>query len=577
MKYKTNMATLRFISKVAGKDKIYIVYLILIQAILGGSGVAYAFFMREMIDAATGGNRSSFIRYALFFGGLVLLQIALRAMTRFLVDFTKVTMENRLKYRLFSGILSKNYESVTGVHSGEWLNRLTSDATIVADGLVQILPGLSGMAVRLFSAVVFLIVIEPRFAYILIPGGLVLMIFSTAFRKVLKQMHKNIQESDGKVRIMFQEYLESLLVVRAYGVEDMAAAETKKGMRAYKKSLMRRNHVSNFCNVGFGIIMNGAYVAGAIFCSYGILTKTMTYGTFTAVLQLIGQVQSPFANITGYLPRYYAMLASAERLEDIEKLPDREEIRVYPTEAVHAAYENALTGFGLRDAGFTYQSPTLQSVGEEVRIGHRTVVLKHIDMDIKKGEYVAFTGPSGCGKSTALKLFLGLYPLDEGERYLCMGEKEEPLHSAWQKLFAFVPQGNHLMSGSIREVVAFSDKDMMQDEGRLWHALKVACAETFVRQLPDGLDTILGERGSGLSEGQMQRLAIARAIFSGHPILIMDEATSALDEKTERQLLCNLRSMTDRTVLLVTHRPAALEICDKVVQFENNGVHILKK
>lgn len=575
MKNEKDRTVLRWMSHVAGFKQIYIGLLLLIQIVLGVSSVFYALFLSYMIDGAAAGDEGVFIRYAIALVGLIAVQIALRALSRFLTEYTKICLENEFKERLFSSLLTKDYESVNGVHSGEWLNRLTSDVTVVAGSMVDILPGLSGMAVKLLAAALMLLVLEPRFGYFLIPGGIFLLLFTYAFRRKLKQMHKKIQETDGDVRILFQEYLESLLVVRSYGMEEMAKEEARGKMQILKKAVLKRNHFSNFCNVGFGTIMHGAYAAGAIFCGYGILTRTMTYGTFTAVLQLIAQIQTPFANLTGFFPRYYAMLASAERLMDAEFLPDKEVLEVLDEKEVHRRYHEELTGLGLSHAGFTYRTITRLSEDGET-VGRETVVLTDINLEIRKGDYVAFTGPSGCGKSTALKLFLGLYPLDEGERYLRFGEGKEPLNSSWQKLFAYVPQGNHLMSGTIREVVAFSDKEQMKDDARIEHALTVACAKEFVDELEQGVDTTLGERGAGLSEGQMQRLAIARAVFSGHPILMMDESTSALDETTEKQLLTNLHSMTDKTVLIVTHRPAVLDICDKIVKFSEDGVQILE-
>ena len=186
-------------------------------------------------------------------------------------------------------------------------------------------------------------------------------------------------------------------------------------------------------------------------------------------------------------------------------------------------------------------------------------------MDIRKGEYVAFCGPSGCGKSTVLKLLMCMYDLDEGERYVAGKGGEVSLTRGWRGLFSYVPQGNQLMSGTIREVVTFGDE---AQEERIWQALRISCADSFIRELPEGLDTQLGERGAGLSEGQMQRIAIARAVFSDRPILLLDEATSALDEATEAAVLDNLRAMTDKTVIIVTHRPKALEITDKIIHFK---------
>ena len=201
------------------------------------------------------------------------------------------------------------------------------------------------------------------------------------------------------------------------------------------------------------------------------------------------------------------------------------------------------------------------------------VVLKNISVEIKKGEYIAFTGHSGCGKSTVLKLLMCIYKLDGGRRYITdISENTEELSAKFHRLFAYVPQGNQLMSGTIRDVVSFADRSGMNDGERINEALKIACAKEFVGELDEGVDTLLGERGTGLSEGQMQRIAIARAIYSKCPVLLLDEATSALDEATERRVLENLKSMTDKTVVIVTHRPDALEICDRILRFTENGV-----
>ncbi len=220
------------------------------------------------------------------------------------------------------------------------------------------------------------------------------------------------------------------------------------------------------------------------------------------------------------------------------------------------------------------------------------LVLNGLCTDIKKGDYVALVGQSGCGKSTFLKLLMCLYPLDSGERYVTLtkDQKEkmpdpagddatmtEPLTSRWRRLFAYVPQGDTFMSGTIREIVAFSDKDAMSDDDRIDEAIRAACADDFVYKMENGVDTELGEKGLGLSEGQLQRLSIARAIFSGRPVLLLDECTSALDDDTERRLLDNLRSMTDRTVFIVTHRAAALDICDRIIRFSPDGSVVMEE
>ena len=545
--------------------------LLVIQALLGLSSVWYAFLLRNIIDHAVNENRLEFHRSMAMIAGLVAVQIGLRAVTRWLEEFSCSSIENVFKNRLFGNLLKKDYASVTARHSGEWLNRLTSDTVICAGSVVEILPGVVGMLVKMAGALIMLLALEPRFAYILIPGGSLLILLTYAFRKVLKKLHKNVQEQDGRLRIFLQDHLGSLVIVRSFAAENQVEKEACERMADHKAARMKKNRFSNVCNIGLAGAMNGMYLLGLGYCGLGIMQGTITYGTLMAILQLIAQIQSPFANITGYLPRFYAMLASAERLMEAERLADDVPHGAKGADEIHTFYHDKFAAVDFAHVDFTY----LRRDGEEFDVKHQPQVLKNISLRIEKGEYVAFTGHSGCGKSTMLKLLMCLYPLSSGERYLIQREGDRiELTSEWHRLFAYVPQGNQLMSGTIREIIAFADKSQMRDEDKLWKALKIACADKFVQELENGLDTLLGERGQGLSEGQMQRIAIARALFSDNPILLLDEATSALDENTERQLLENLRHMTDKTVLIVTHRPAALAICDKKVTMSADGVEI---
>lgn len=558
----SSRGTLGWIGATAGMAKSYILLLLTVQAVLGISSVGYALLLRRLINAAVAGERTAFFEAIGMFALLVMAQVLLRALNRHFEELSRAILENRFKDNLFSNLLKSDYASVTKVHSGEWMNRLTSDTVVVADGMTQILPGLTGMAVKMIGALAAILWMEPRFLYILIPGGILLVFFSYAFRKVMKRLHKVIQEKDGFLRVFLSEHLGSLIVIRTFAQEKNVRNGAWERMKAHQDARMKRNVFSNICNIGFGTVMNGAYVLGAFFGGYGILTGTMTYGNLIAILQLISQIQNPFANITGYLPRYYGMLASAERLMEAEEF-EKEEEDIPSEEEVQSFYKTEFQGLGLRHAAFTYQPPVQQD-GKQTEM---PIVFADLNLKIQKGEYVAFVGPSGCGKSTVLKLLMCLYSLDHGKRYLKTESGELDLSGKWRTLFAYVPQGNQLLSGTIREIVAFGDPEKMKLDERLHQALEIACAEEFVQELERGVDTLLGERGMGLSEGQMQRIAVARAIFSEHPILLLDEATSSLDEATEAKLLANLRNMTEKTVIIVTHRAAVLGICDKTIEF----------
>ena len=554
---KTNKSALHFINEVAGKSRLYIIFLLLVQMVLGISSVFYALLLRGLIDGAVAHDSKKMLTFCVLFAALVVGQIALRAVLRFLEEYAKATYENAFKSRLFAGLLTHNYGAVTATHSGEWMNRLTSDTVVVSEGLATIVPGVAGMITKMAGALVVILIMEPRFAYILVPGGILLVLLTYIFRKQLKKLHKQMQEKDGLVRIFLQEHLGSLMIVKAFGKEADSLTEAESHMSEHKKARMRKNHFSNVCNIGFGAVMNGAYVFGAVYGAFGIYNGTMTYGTFMAMLQLISQIQNPFANITGYLPKYFAMLASAERLMEIE-VYEKDKVRALEKVCAkvrmsdeQSRYTPDNSTFGLSHVDFTYLPPVITE-GDTIM----PIVLKDCSLMIRKGEFVAFTGSSGCGKSTVLKLLMGLYTVDAGEVYGCD-----------RSMFAYVPQGNQLMSGSIRDIITFSDKDKNGDEAGIYRALRIACADGFIAELEQGIDTLLGERGLGLSEGQMQRLAIARAIYSDRPVLLLDEATSALDAGTEEAVLWNLRSMTDKTVIIVTHRPAALKLCDRQIAF----------
>ncbi|MCD7864409.1 MAG: ATP-binding cassette domain-containing protein [Lachnospiraceae bacterium] len=515
--------------------------------------VVLALVMREAVDYAVALNQALFLRWTGVFFGINVAQLVIRAIIRQQDESIRASIENRLKENAYESILFSCYSSLKVYHTGELQNRMTNDTKVVADYATDLIPGVFSMAVQLVCALVVLMVLDWRFGSLFLIGGCVMLGVTFLFHRRMKSLHKEVQETDGKLRSWLQESVESIQILKSFEAEEMAVSRTEEKAAEHKTARMKRRTFSNICNVGFGAVMQGSYLFGLVWCGFGILNGTLTYGTLTAVLELTSQIRSPFANISGVVPQYYSMLASAERLIELEKLPKESETKNLPD----------FTGIHAENLTFIYDD------GEEE-------VISDASFDIGKGEIIALTGISGIGKSTLLKILLGIYSPVSGRLYADCEEQEVEIDSKTRQWFSYVPQGNMLMSGSIYEAVDFlhaAPYTKSQKERVEW-ACRIACADEFIRELPNGYDTVLGEKGTGLSEGQMQRIAIARAVYRNAPVLLLDEATSALDEDTEHRLLENLRELDGQTVLVVTHRPAAMEICTKRLVFEHSHIRV---
>lgn len=557
MKKATDFKTLKWIFSVSGRSLWWTALYLLVRVIQSATCIVYAYALGEVVNRAQAGVKEDFLQQLVFFVGLVLVTLIQQALGRYLQEKSKVSLEKRFRVHTFSQLLRRDYGQISQIHTGDWMTRITSDTQLVANSVALIVPEITGALVRMLGAVISLFQLAPTVTAILLPCGLAMAGLSFLVRKQLKRMHKDMQKADGETRSFIQERLFSLPVVRAFTQEDTSVEMAGQRIDTYVTARMRRFRFVNIIFTLFATAVNGAQLLGIAVCGWGILTGGITYGTMSSVLYLINLLEGPLQNFSGYFSQYYSMLASAERLMEIESFQPDSAAPPHSREAVQDFYANRLDSFGLENASFAYEE------------GENNIVLDKVSLQIRKGEFVAFTGESGCGKSTSMKLLLSLYALQSGSTYLQSTDcSRQKLDAAWRGLFAYVPQGNQLISGTIRETLTFADPQLMTQEAQLWSALKIACADGFVAELPDGLDTMLGERGSGLSEGQMQRLSVARAIFSGRPVLLLDEATSALDASTEAQLLKNLRQLEDRTVLIITHREAALEVCDRQIHFE---------
>ena len=539
---------------VSGKLKLGVLLLVLLNSAISISAVAFALVLREAIDGAVSGNKMVFLKFVIILGLIMLGQIAARGVIRFLDEYVRSSMENVIKTRLYETILSRKYSAITAFHTGELLNRITNDAVVVADGFVQIIPGIIAMLVKLAGAAAVLFVLDYRFSVIFFAGGGLVLIFTTLFRRVMKKLHKDVQAADGVLRSYLSENLGSLMVLKTFGAERKSIDTSKQYMDKHRFMRMKRNKFSNICNVGFGLVMNGGYIFGLCWCSFGILHGSITYGTLSAVLQLVDQLWAPLANMTGYLPKFYGMLSSAERCMELETLEEEHVESQFSRDYCRELYKD-MTAIECKNITFRYEDD---------------IILENADISIGKGELITIMGNSGAGKSTLLKLLLAIYEPEKGTLEIKTEKESYALTEKYRKMFAYVPQGNFLMSGNVTSAIAsLDDTSADVDMDKVKAVAHIACADTFVEKLEHGYDTLIGERGMGISEGQAQRLAIARALYTDAPVLLLDEATSALDEQIEKKVLKNIRELTDKTVIIVSHRKAVLEVCDRCVVLED--------
>lgn len=517
-------------------------------------GVTFALTSKLVIDAAVSHDMQALKISAVKLIVIIALQIAIKLLGQSLEVMVTAKLHMSMRSRLFSTILKRDYSAATAYHSGDLLTRLSDDTNIVSSGIISLIPTVLSLVTGLVYALYSLIRLDPNFAFILLVGGVILLFVISAFRGVMKRLHKRVQETESKVRSFFQESMGSLLMVKVFSIEDTVSRKADGLQNDNYKAQMRRRNLSIFASSSLSLIFSAGMLYALLHSAFRLYYGVITFGTLTAILQLVGQIQSPFASLSGIVPQYYSVLASAERIIEIENLPQEEALcRDLDPESSYQElelirFENVSFGYG------------------------RDIVLDGANLTINKGDFAVIAGISGIGKSTLIKLLLSVISPQEGEIYLMLGDQKLPVGKHSRPLFSYVPQGNLLLSGTIREAVSLIRPDATDEE--IMQAAEISCAAEFIKKLPDGLDTYVGEKGLGLSEGQVQRLAVTRAILSDAPIILLDEATSALDEATERKLLQNIKAMENKTCIIISHKRAAFDVCNKKIYIDNKKIRV---
>ena len=490
---------------------------------------------KALVDGATSGNANALWLYGGLMVGLYAVQRGLSVLTSFMQIKTSAKLQRHLQGMVTKSILGKEYASLKNYHSGELVNRVFSDVSVIKGGLMNLLPTMLTTVVSFVGAAAILISWDWRFVPVMILAALAGSGVMIAFREPMKRRHKRMQAAEDALHASTQETLENIRIVKASVSESRAIGSIEEDREHLVTEQMRNGKLSIAMNSGMGVMFDISRLICYLWGCVKIYQGTFTYGSLAAMISLVGRIQGPIANGMRLVSQAYGVVASAERLLEVIGLPDEDD----------GTMLQSFDAIRLEKVGFQYDDGTDD-------------VLNDVSGTIRRGDFVAVTGLSGGGKTSLFQLLLGIYKPTSGSVLFQSGDQAVPAARGTRALFAYVPQGNMLMSGTLRDNLTMFTDAATEEEIR--QAVRAACLDGLVKEI--GMDARLGERGVGLSEGQAQRVAIARALLSKAPILLLDEATSALDEETEAQLLRNIDAMRDKTVIIVTHRRAALAICD---------------
>ena len=514
-----------------------------------GMGLLGVDTLRKLTDIAAGVREGSIVWMSVLLAAVFLCEMLLHILSTWVAAVLGVRAQNMMQKFFFQRLLKGQWSGVEKYHSGDVLNRLFSDVGDIVKLMTEVLPSTLILVVQFFASLIYLYLMDSTLAVILVLVSPAFLLLSRIYFRKMRRIVRRIKDSNSSIQAIIQESMSHKLVIKTLERADMMSARLHGRQELLREQVKERAKFSiltkTLVNIGFA----SAYLIGLVWGLFQLQGGAITIGVLIAFTQLINRIQRPMLDMARLLPVFVNSLASSERLIELEELPLEKEEKPVIMEG----------GVGLR-----FQNVSFRYMPEDGRSG-RTVI-SGFTHDFRPGSFTAVFGETGVGKTTLIRMMLALISPDSGSATIYNQDGEFGLSPATRNNFSYIPQGNTLFSGTIRENLQLGKPDATDEEMK--SALQIAMAD-FVFGLPFGLDTVCSEQGGGLSEGQAQRIAIARALLRPCRVLLLDEATSSLDVQTERDLLQNLKAhLRDTTVIFITHRLAVTDFTTDIITLE---------
>ena len=534
---------------------------------LMGTGVSLisSLISKDLVDIITGHQTGQLLGTFAAMIGFSIANILVSQASGYASTFISLKVDTEIKNEIFAKMLVTDWESLTDYHTGDLVTRWSSDASNISSGILNWIPNLIIYSFRFISALAIVLYYDPTFALFALLG----MPFSALLsRPLLRRMTKNNERSaamNAKLYGFNQEAFSNIQTIKAFDLIHFYTSKLKSLQDDYIHMRLDFQKMSMLTSVLMSIISFIVSYSCYGWGIYRVWSNSISYGTMTMFLSLSGTLTGAVNSLVSLVPSAISLTISAGRLMDIVEMPQEDYSQDYAVRCFEKQYRSEGIGLNMQNLSYAYRNGTS--------------VFADASMEAYPHEIVALVGPSGEGKTTMLRLILSLLTPQVGSFHVCAGEQHEhciEMSPSTRKLFSYVPQGNTMFSGTIADNMRNVKPDATDEE--MIEAMKLACAWDFVEKLPDGIYSEIKERGGGFSEGQAQRLSIARALLRKSPILLLDEATSALDVATERKVLRNIMQDTyPRTCIVTTHRPTVLNICTRVYAIRNKKCNVLNE